>query len=121
MNNGEANVGQVSTYDTLKAQQSIVWSLVCAADEFSIDTEAMCIQHRPADNAGRTYANVIGAYAYAIDAKGKVSAMVYVNRKTLDIASMQAPRTWANYPVHCAKNHVLARLDSMLLEKQKVA
>ena len=107
--------------DTLKTQQSVGWSLVYSADEFSIDTKAMRVQHHPSLDTGRVYADVVDVYAYAIDAEGNVSAMVYLNREALDAASKHAPRTWALYPEHCAKHRALALLESAVAEKQRVA
>ena len=107
--------------EALKTQQSVVWSMVYLTDEFSIDTEAMRVQHRKAMGAKRTYADVVGVYAYAIDTDGNVSSMIYVTREELDIASKGSPRTWANYPEHCAKHRVLALLESAVAGKQKVA
>ena len=83
--------------------------------------EVRRVQHHPSLDTGRVYADVVDVYAYAIDAEGNVSAMVYLNREALDAASKHAPRTWALYPEHCAKHRALALLESAVAEKQRVA
>jgi hypothetical protein len=104
----------------LKAQRSVVWSLVYTADEFAINTETLHVRHRKALGTQYTYADVIGVYAYAIGTDGNVVAMVYVSRGALDEAAKLAPKAWAKYPNECAGNHALAKLETALTEKLKV-
>lgn len=107
---------------TLKTQHSVVIQFVYAADEFTIDTEAMTVRHHPKIDADRSFANVIGAYAYAIGHDGVVSAMVYVSRDALDKAAQTtSQRTWAAYPEHCTRHYVLAKLEADLSARGKVA
>lgn len=104
--------------EALKMQKSVVCSLVYAPDEFSINTDAKMLRHRPVLYQTRSFADVVGGYAYAIDHGDNISAIVHVPREAFDAATNEAPRAWANYPEQCAQRYMLAQLEALLKDSR---
>lgn len=106
----------MSLAELFKKAHSVTAMLVYAGDAFTIDVEAKKLRHTPDLHHVHPYQDVIGAYAYAIDASGTIVAMVYADKKALDAAA-KFRLVWSQYPKVCARNHVVELLNEKMKEQ----
>jgi hypothetical protein len=102
----------------IKRKHTVRTGFVYAGDVFLIDVDAKTVQHKRHSRHAQPFGEVVGAYAFAVDASGTIVAMVHADKKALRAAAAKKTTAWLDpYPQICARNYIVTLLQEKMEEQ----